>query len=117
MRAIGMLLALAGLTACNQQNDNKPTEQAKPGALTYEGGNYKTDAAKLAHGKRLAEVLEWTGCHGTNLQGENVTRRDPNYGDMNAPNLTLLLAKYSDDEFKRFIHDGVPKDGREFWFM
>ncbi|HTG78187.1 MAG TPA: cytochrome c [Sphingomicrobium sp.] len=118
MRLTMILLALAGLSACNQKEGNgKAPEQAKPAELTYEGGDYRDDAAKLAHGKRLAAVLDCTGCHGGNLQGENVTRDDPSYGEMNAPNLTLLLAKYSDDDFKRFIHSGVPKDGREFWFM
>ena len=105
MRVALILLALAGVSAC------------KPAELTYEGGDYKGDAAKLAHGKRLAAVLDCTGCHRKDLQGQNVTRNDPNYGDMNAPNLTLLLAKYSDDDFKQFIRRGVPKDGREFWFM
>jgi len=36
---------------------------------------------------------------------------------MYAPNLTLLLAKYSDAELDKLIRGGVPKDGREFWFM
>jgi len=115
MHKIVMVLALAGLAACNRQA--KHEEPAKPAALTWEGGDYKDEAGKLAHGKRLAGMLDCTGCHKPNLQGQNVTRDDPNYGDMNAPNVTLLMAKYSDADFKRFIHDGVPKDGREFWFM
>ena len=116
MRLAFILLALAGLTACNR-NASKTEEPAKPAALTYEGGDYKDEAGKLAHGKRLAAVLDCTGCHKANLQGQNVTRDDPGYGDMNAPNITLLLAKYSDEDFRHFIHDGVPRDGREFWFM
>ena len=115
MHKIVMVLALAGLAACNRQA--KHEEPAKPAALTWEGGDYKDEAGKLAHGKRLAGMLDCTGCHKPNLQGQNVTRDDPNYGDMNAPNVTLFMAKYSDADFKRFIHDGVPKDGREFWFM
>ena len=116
MRLAMLLLALASLSACGPNSSNGDVP-AKPAALTYEGGDYQDEAAKLAHGKRLAEVLDCTGCHGENLQGENVTRDDPGYGDMNAPNLTLLLAKYSDDDFEHFIRHGVPKDGREFWFM
>lgn len=118
MRVTMILLALAGLSACNQEEKHdEAAEHAKPAALTWEGGDYEDDAAKLAHGKRLAVILDCTGCHGANLQGTNVTAKDPNYGDMNAPNITLLLDKYSDDDFKRLLHDGVPKDGREFWFM
>ena len=95
MHKIVMLLALAGLSACNRQA--KQEEPAKPAALTWEGGDYKDEAAKLAHGKRLAGMLDCTGCHKADLQGQNVTRDDPNYGEMNAPNVTLLMAKYSDD--------------------
>src|SRR5262245_54969506 len=119
MRVTMILLALAGLTACNRETHegHEGHEPAKPAALTYEGGDYKDEAAKLAHGKRLARVLDCTGCHGLNLQGENVTRDDPNYGDMNAPNITLLLDKYSDADFYQLLRYGRPKDGREFWFM
>jgi mono/diheme cytochrome c family protein len=85
--------------------------------LTFEGADYKNDAAKLAHGDRLSWVLGCKGCHGANLQGGNVTKNDPDFGDMNAPNLTLLMANYSDSELDRLIRHGQPKDGREFWFM
>jgi cytochrome c553 len=118
MRVTMIMLALAGLSACNQKEGNgKPAEPAKPAALTYEGGNYKDEAAKLAHGKRLATILDCTGCHGKSLQGHNVTADDPSYGEMNAPNITLLLAKYGDADFDQLIRHGKPKDGREFWFM
>ena len=116
MKRIMMLLALAGLAACNQEGE-KSEEPVKPAALTWEGGDYRDDAGKIAHGERLAVVLDCTGCHGANLQGQNVTADDPNYGDMNAPNVTLLLAKYSDDDFRKLFRKGVPKDGRELWFM
>lgn len=118
MNKIVMLLALAGLSACNQSSkSDKPSEPARPAALTWEGGDYKDDAAKLAHGKRLAVVLDCTGCHGANLQGQNVTKDEPELGNIYAPNITLLLDKYSDAEFEKLIRHGQPKDGREFWFM
>ena len=62
-------------------------------------------------------MLGCKGCHGANLQGGNVTKDDPNFGDMNAPNLTLLLAGYDDVALEKVIRHGQPKDGREFWFM
>jgi len=115
MRRIVMLLALASLTACKQQ-PKKSEEPAKPAALTYEGGDYKDDAAKLAHGKRLADILDCTGCHGANLQGNNLSD-EPKEGPLWAPNISLLIASYSDAELERLIRHGEPKDGREFWFM
>ena len=118
MRAFPMLLAAASLVACGQQGESgQPTASAVPAQLTFEGADYSSDAAKVAHGKRLADVLDCTSCHGNDLQGTNVSAEDPSYGDMNAPNLTLLMASYSDAEFERFMREGKPKDGREFWFM
>jgi mono/diheme cytochrome c family protein len=114
-----ILLALAGLAAChrNGSEDGKAPASAKPAALSFEGADYKDDAAKIAHGKRLTEVLHCNACHGDNLQGTNVSAGDPDFGDMNAPNITLLLAKYSDSDFDQLLRHGKPKDGREFWFM
>jgi mono/diheme cytochrome c family protein len=106
------------LAACGAPKDER--EQAAPvvpAQLTFEGADYKDEATKVAHGKRLATVLDCTGCHGENLQGTNVTADDPNYGDMNAPNITLLLANYNDADLDQLIRHGKPKDGREFWFM
>lgn len=116
MRVTIALLALASLTACDRKSD-EPTVPATPAQLTYEGGDYKGEAARIAHGKRLADVVGCTSCHGTNLQGKNVSADDPDYGDMNAPNITLLLAKYDDSALDKLIRHGRPIDGREFWFM
>jgi len=118
MKKMLMVLALAGLAACDrEEREAAPVEPAKAAALSWEGGDYKDEASKLAHGKRMATILDCTGCHDGNLQGANVTADDPAYGDMNAPNITLLLAKYSDNDFRKLFREGVPKDGREFWFM
>lgn len=118
MRMTLILLAAASLFACGERKDHEEqAAPAMPAQLTFEGADYKDDAAKLAHGKRLADVLDCTGCHGENLQGTNVTADDPAYGDINAPNLTLLLADYSDADFDQLMHEGKPKDDREFWFM
>jgi mono/diheme cytochrome c family protein len=95
--------------ACQQE----PHEAAQ---LSYEGADYKTQAAKWALGKRLADVLDCTGCHGPNLQGTDLADK-PEDGAMYAPNITLLLGKYSDAELDRLIRHGEPRDGREFWFM
>lgn len=120
MRVTMFLLALAGLSACERPSSTaseNATLPATPAAFSFDGADASTDEARRAHGRRLATVLGCTGCHGENLQGTNVTADDPAFGDMNAPNLTLLLASYSDAELERVIRQGVPKDGREFWFM
>ena len=119
MRLVLALLVAASVTmACNRKEDgDPPVVPAVPAQLSFDGADYKDDAAKVAHGKRLTEVLHCNACHGDNLQGTNVSADDPDYGDMNAPNITLLLAEYSDADFNQLLRHGKPKDGREFWFM
>ena len=116
---LSIFALLISVAACGgpSQDSNETEAPVVPAQLTFEGGDYKDDAAKLAHGKRLATVVGCTSCHGTNLQGTNVSADDPDYGDMNAPNITLLLASYSDAELDQLIRHGKPRDGREFWFM
>jgi len=116
MRATSLTILTLLLTACGSP---KQAEQAapEPVEVTFDGAEATDAAARIAHGKRLATVLGCQGCHGDNLQGTNVTKDDPNFGDMNAPNLTLLLGGYSDAQLEKVIRQGVPKDGREFWFM
>jgi mono/diheme cytochrome c family protein len=105
--AIPMLAA-----ACQQQSKSG----SQPPQLAYEGANYKTQAAKIAHGKRLTETLGCTGCHGGDFQGKDMAD-NPNDGAMYSPNVTLLAAGYRDADFNRLFREGVPRDGREFWFM
>ena len=118
MRLMVMLLAAASLAGCdvNAQPD-QPAVEVKPAALTYDGAGAAVGAAMLGHGERMSAVLSCTGCHGANLQGKNVTPDEPGTGDMYAPNLTLLMASYSDAELDRAVRGGVAKDGRHLWFM
>ena len=109
----GLLL----LAACGQDDSNRAQElEPEPAALTFEGADAPSPAAKVAHGKRLATILDCTGCHGNDLQGSDLAEK-PADGAMYAPNITLLLANYSDAELDKLLRGGVPKDGREFWFM
>lgn len=118
MRKLVILLAVASLLACDNSKESEQRDASEvPAQLSFDGADYKDDAAKLAHGDRLSWVLGCKGCHGSNLQGSNVTKGDPDFGDMNAPNLTLLVAEYSNAELDQLIRHGKPKDGREFWFM
>ena len=111
--AIGLLL----LAACDRNaSDGAPEIEGAQAALTYDGSDYQTDTEKVAHGRRLAVMLDCTGCHGSNLQGSDLAAK-PEDGAMYAPNVTLLVGQYSDPELDKLIRGGVPKDGREFWFM
>ena len=118
MRRLPIVLFLcAATTACNSSaNPEQPASKAELAQTSFDGADYKTDEEKVAHGKRLADILDCTGCHGPNLQGTDLADK-PEDGSMYAPNITLLLAKYSDADLEKLIRHGEPKDGREFWFM
>ena len=64
--------------------------QRAPSELTYEGADAATPAAKIAHGKRLTEVLDCTGCHGFDLQGEDMADNAAD-GALYSPNVTLVV--------------------------
>ena len=118
MQKIVMLLVLAGLSSCGAPEDSeKPEAPAVPAAITYDGANATDQATLLAHGERVSWVVGCKSCHGENFQGKNVTADDPKWGDMYAPNITLWLEHYSDAELDKLIRHGVPKDGRDIWFM
>ena len=113
--AIGLLLLSA---ACERNaGGDEAAIEARAAQLSFEGADYKSDAEKIAHGKRLAILLDCTGCHGSNFQGMDMEANDPSDEPTYAPNVTLLLAKYSDAELDMLIRQGKPRDGREFWWM
>jgi mono/diheme cytochrome c family protein len=101
------VIALALLTAACQRS---------PAQFTFRGADAATQAATIAHGKRLSVVLDCTGCHGANLQGEDMADK-PEDGAIYSPNITLKVPTYTDAQLDRLIRHGVPNDGREFWFM
>jgi cytochrome c553 len=98
--------------ACQQQ----ATPAAKPAEVTFDGAHVSDAGAMRAHGERLTHVLGCTGCHGADLQGKDMADK-PEDGAMYSPNVTLIAARYGDADFERLFRQGVPKDGRKFWFM
>jgi cytochrome c5 len=115
MRGLVLLLACAGLAGCGQEAEQAPVApQPTPAALSFEGAESKDRAAQVAHGKRLADILDCTGCHDKNFTGRNLGSADD---PMWAPNVTRLLASYDDAALDRLLRRGVPLDGRDLWFM
>lgn len=104
--AIGLLL----LAACDRRTGDDAAVEAKPAQLSFDGAPAKTQAARVAHGERLSWVLGCRGCHGPELQGER-------FYELYASNLTRDLAKYSDAQLKRLLHEGIHPSGRDLWAM
>jgi mono/diheme cytochrome c family protein len=109
---IGLLL----LAACDPNNADMQPAETKPAAISFDGALVQNAAAKVAHGKRLVDVLGCAGCHGKTLEG-NVWVDSPEEGVLHASNLTLALPNYSDDQLRALLRKGVHPSGRNVWDM
>ena len=69
-----------------------------------------TDSFALAEGQRLATVRGcYNGCHGERLDG-GVFVDQPLLARLVAPNLTQVVAQYTDAELERVIRHGIRRD-------
>lgn len=79
-----------------------------------------TDAATVARGQHLADILGCTDCHGETLAGGPFLE-EPMLARLYADNLTAgnggIGARYSDADYVRLIRHGVNPDGRSVLFM
>jgi cytochrome c553 len=73
---------------------------------------FPTESIVLTGGQRLATVRGcYNGCHGERLDG-GVFIDQPLLARLVAPNLTRVVAQYSDAELERVIRHGVRRNGR-----
>ena len=108
MRALAFGLLL--LAACDRTSVETQPPVAPPAAISFDGALAQDAAAMIAHGRRIADVLGCTGCHGAKLQGER-------FYEVYASNLTRDIPKYSGTQFERLMRAGEHPTGREVWGM
>jgi cytochrome c553 len=73
---------------------------------------FPTDSLVLAEGQRLATVRGcYSGCHGERLDG-GVFIDEPLLARLVAPNLTQVVAQYTDAELERVIRHGIRRNGK-----
>jgi cytochrome c553 len=102
---VAAVLAIAGCgSPAGEQSMPEPPPIALAGALLADAGS------RIEHGRRAADVLGCTGCHGAELQGKR-------FYELYASNLTREMPKYSDAQFQRLMRDGVHPTGRDVWGM
>ena len=76
-----------------------------------------TDSLALQEGQRLATLRGcYDGCHGEKLNG-GVFFDEPMVARVVAPNLTLAISEYSNEELARAIRYGVKRDGKSSMVM
>jgi mono/diheme cytochrome c family protein len=115
-RATGMLLlAVAGCTA-RDAGPGKGDGTGVPTAVAFDGADYETQAAKTAHGKRLATLFQCSGCHGADYTGSDFGAAFPVVKGLWASNISRAVPAMSDAALERLLREGVHPD-REIYVM
>lgn len=115
MRTIALILLL--VAACDAgPRTEQPNAEVRPPAVTFDGGDYRTEPAKIAHGKRLATLFQCNACHGADYSGFDFGEMIPLVQGLWASNISLAMAKLSDAELERLLRQGVHPD-REIYLM
>jgi cytochrome c553 len=108
-RSIIVSLAVGLLVSCGQGSNNQSATISLQ--MTFDGANASSDVERMAHGRRLADLLGCTGCHQADFTGGTF-----NQGRI-APNLTLLISEYDGVALDRAIRSGVARDDRKLRLM
>jgi mono/diheme cytochrome c family protein len=95
-----------GIAGCG----SPAAEQPEPPPVAFAGALVVDASSQAAHGKRIADVLGCTGCHGADLQGKR-------FYELYASNLTRDMPGYSDAQFRRLLLEGIHPTGRDVWGM
>ena len=110
MRIIACVVAFS-VAACT-------AEQHAPAALAegFDGANYATPAAQVAHGERLARIFMCAGCHGPDYTGVNFGEMIPIVQGLWATNISLTMPAMSDAQLETLLRKGV-HPAREIYLM
>lgn len=111
-----LLLLVAAVTGCGSPESSEEATPAQAPPVAFDGAIVADASARIAHGKRLVDVLGCTGCHGKTLEGK-VWVDSPEEGVLHASNLTRAIPNYGDDQFRALLRQGVHPSGRDVWEM
>jgi mono/diheme cytochrome c family protein len=114
--AIGMLLLAASGCSARDAEPRKPEVTVVPAAVSFDGADYMDQAAKTAHGKRLATLFTCSGCHGADYSGSNFGAAIPIVEGLWASNISRTIPAMSDAELERLLREGIHPD-REIYVM
>ncbi len=103
-RAIAAILLLGA--GCAQERESAPAEPP----VQFQSAS----ADLVGHGKRIADVLGCTGCHGADLTGEDWS--EPGFGRLWTANLTRTVPALTDEQLAKMIRSGEGR-GRALWEM
>lgn len=115
MRSISAVLLYAIVAACGSPEPTAGQVEATA-AVSFDGGNYKTEPQKLAHGKRLATLFQCNACHGADFAGTNFGAMIPIVEGLWASNISRTMPAMSDSELEVLLRKGVHPN-REIYVM
>ena len=81
-----------------------------PTAVAFDGADYENQAAKTAHGKRLATLFQCAGCHGADYSGTDFGAGFPIVKGLWASNISRVIPAMSDAALERLLREGVHPD-------
>ncbi len=110
MRQWMLAVVICGVAACGPENTSRETSEPSPPPIAFDGALVSTASAKVAHGRRIVDVLGCKGCHGKNLQGKR-------FYELYGSNLTRDVPKYDDAQLRRLLREGQSIDGGDLWGM
>ncbi|HZI27428.1 MAG TPA: c-type cytochrome [Gemmatimonadaceae bacterium] len=110
-----LMLAAAGCTTRDGEPRNAEPAVV-PTAVAFDGADYQNEAAKTAHGKRLATLFACAACHGADYSGNDFGAVIPIVKGLWASNISLVIPAMSDAALERLLREGVHPD-REIYVM
>lgn len=117
MRSPATVLLCVAAAACG--SSERTTEKAKAPAVpavTFDGGDYRTEPQKREHGKRLATLFQCNACHGADFAGTNFGAMIPIVEGLWASNISRTMPAMTDGELERLLRKGV-HPSREIYVM
>jgi cytochrome c553 len=106
-----VLLLLAFVYFASEREINRSFTAKAAGTLTV-----PTDAAAVAAGRRIATLAGCMHCHGEKLNG-GLVDDIPHLVRLVAPNISVLLPRYSDVQLATVLRTAVKPDGHSVLFM
>ena len=110
-----LMLAAAGCTT-REAESRKAEPTVVHTAVAFDGADYENQAAKTAHGQRIATLFACAACHGADYSGNDFGAAIPIVKGLWASNISLAIPAMSDAALERLLREGVHPD-REIYLM
>ncbi|WP_265570284.1 c-type cytochrome [Sphingomicrobium nitratireducens] len=112
MRIMTVPLLAALLAGCSQAAE----QGATTGAPSFDGADYATEDAKVAHGERIADLLGCGSCHREDYSGADFGELIPLIDGLWATNISRTLPNFSDEQLETLLREGVHPE-RDIYLM